>query len=70
MFKNRSVQVKFVNDKDAATALPSLPTLDFETIDKTVKEYAKKAAIGAVLVYAAVRAIDTSMNIVEHHSTK
>lgn len=70
MFKNRSLQVKVVNDKDAAPAVPTLPTVDFETIDKTVKEYAYKGVIGAVLAYAAVVTINTAANIIEHHATK
>lgn len=70
MFKNRSVQVKLVNDKKEATALPAMPTVDFETIDKTVKEYAFKGVIGAVAAYAAIVAINTTANIIEHHATK
>lgn len=70
MFKNRSVQVKLVNDKDVAATLPTLPSVDFETIDKTVKEYAFKGAIGFVATYAAIVAINTLANIAEHHATK
>lgn len=68
--KNRSVQVKLVNDKTEAAILPTLPAVDFETVDKTVKEYAFKGAIGLVAAYAAVVAINTLANIVEHHATK
>lgn len=61
MFKNRSFQVKMVKDanKEQSTPESIFASLDFSAIDKIVKEYAKHIAIGGVLVYAAVKTVDT-----------
>lgn len=63
MFKNRSVQVRMVKDTAEQSAPTLLTSVDFEKIDKTLREYTKKVAIGAVLVYAAVKTIDTASEI-------
>lgn len=65
MFKKHSFQVKMVKDKDAEEAPTQtlLDSLDLEKIDKTIRDYAMKAAVGFVLIYAAVRTIDTASEI-------
>jgi hypothetical protein len=59
MFKNHAFQVKMVKDAKDTTPQTVLDSLDFATIDKIVKEYAKAAAVGFVVIYAALKTIDT-----------
>lgn len=69
MFKNRSFQVKMVKDTEPIQQTTfKFPTLPFKTIDKIVKDYAKGAAIGGVLIYAAIKTIDTASIVVVNNT--
>jgi hypothetical protein len=66
MFKNRSVQVKVVKDSPAAiSALPSeTVSAIIDRVENLFEKYAKRVAVGGVLVYAAVKTIDTTSQVV------
>lgn len=64
MFKNRAFQVKMVKDESPTfTPITKQVNIDYELIDRKVREYAMKAAIGGVLVYAAIQSINTASTI-------
>jgi hypothetical protein len=65
MFKNRSFQVKMVKDANDPAPAPTtiLSTIDFKALDRVLKDYAVKLAVGGVLVYAAVKTIDTASTV-------
>jgi len=65
MFKNRSLQVKMVKDETEPQSPTSLlPALDYEKLDQLIRQYARAAAVGGVLIYAAVKAIDTTSTVI------
>lgn len=70
MFKNRSLQVKMVNDKTDPAITNALANIDFEQIDTIVRKYVKAAAIGGVLIYAAVKTIDTTSEVIVNIAPK
>jgi len=63
MFKNRSMQVKFIKDADNSVDTPETISVDPEQIAKIATEYTVKAigAVGAVI--AANKALNTICEI-------
>jgi hypothetical protein len=59
-----------VNDKTDPAITNALANIDFEQIDTIVRKYVKAAAIGGVLIYAAVKTIDTTSEVIVNIAPK
>jgi predicted 3-demethylubiquinone-9 3-methyltransferase (glyoxalase superfamily) len=69
MLRNRSFQVKMVKDQPEMAPVPfQLADVDFQAIDKIVRKYAFAAAVGIVLMYAAVKTVDTASEVIVNNT--
>jgi len=69
MFPRHSFQVKMVKDKTETAPNPfQLSDIDFQAIDTIIRKYALATAIGVVLMYAAVKTIDTTSEVIVNNT--